>query len=322
MRVAFNQGIEVKGAVNRKLKIGIVGAGVFGRYHASKCMAHPQIDLIGMYDHSYDCSVEIGGQYKAQGYASFEALLGDIDALIIASPATSHGAFAIQALEAGVHCLIEKPIAATLAEAAKIVELAEAKDLYVQIGHQERFIFQAIGLDKVAEKPLRITGFRMGSYTTRGTDVSVTLDLMSHDLDLLTVLLDEAPVRISGYPMKVKSGTYDASLGLLEFPSGAKARLHASRAEESSRRVMDITFPSGTVTVDFNAKTLTHDTPFDLNLDFARDPRAQDSLGAATNAFVQAVLDGKPVPITAQDGYNALEMALIIDRGTIWEEDG
>ena len=82
---------------------------------------------------------------------------------------------------------------------------------------------------------------------------------------------------------------------------------------------MDITYPSGNVSVDFNAKTVTHNTPFDLNLDFASDPHARDSLGAATNAFVQAILDGKPVPVTAEDGYKALEMALIIDRGTVWK---
>ena len=322
MRLAFRQAIEVKGGVTRKLKIGIVGAGVFGRYHAGKCMDHPEIDFMGVYDHSYARSVDVGGAYKAKGYKSFEALLGDIEALIIASPAVSHGPFAIQALRAGRHCLIEKPIAATLAEAEKIVELAEAKNLLVQVGHQERFVIQAIGLDKVTERPLSITGFRMGPYSTRGTDVSVTLDLMSHDLDLLTMLLGEAPMRILGYPMSVRSETYDACLGMLEFPSGAKVKLHASRAEKSSWRVMDITFPSGTVSIDFNAKTLTHDTSFDLSPDFAQDPLAKDSLGAATNAFVQAVLDGKPIPITAQDGYKALEMALIIDRGTLWEKDG
>ena len=82
---------------------------------------------------------------------------------------------------------------------------------------------------------------------------------------------------------------------------------------------MDITYPSGTVSIDFNVKTLTHNTPFDLNADFAQTPIAKDSLGAATNAFVDAILNDKPVPITAQDGYKALEMALIIDRGIPWE---
>jgi len=162
MRLAFRQAIKVKGGVTRKLKIGIVGAGVFGRYHAGKCAAHREIDFMGIYDHSYARSVEVGGAHKAKGYSSFDALLGDIEALIIASPAISHGLFAIEALRAGVHCLIEKPIAATLSEAEKIVELAEAKNLLVQVGHQERFVIQAIGLDKVTERPINITGFRMG----------------------------------------------------------------------------------------------------------------------------------------------------------------
>ena len=81
---------------------------------------------------------------------------------------------------------------------------------------------------------------------------------------------------------------------------------------------MDITYPSGTVSIDFNAKTLTHNTPFDLNAGFGEYPDAKDSLGAATNAFIEAVLDGKPVPITAEDGYNALKLALVIDGEEEW----
>lgn len=305
--------------MSRKLKIGVVGAGVFGRYHIGKCAAHSDVDLIGVFDHRYSSAVKAAKECATKAYAQFSDLLTDIDAVIIASPARSHGALSIQALEAGVHCLIEKPIAARAKEAAQIVELAKANKCTVQIGHQERFVAKAIGLDKIPEVPLSITAFRMSPYSERGTDVSVTLDLMTHDLDLLTLLIGERPKTVKGVPISVKSNFADASLGLITFPSGTIAKLHASRVEAGFRRTMDITYPSGTVSIDFNAKTLTHDTPFDLDTNFASNPLASDSLGAATNTFVAAILNDKPVPITAEDGYRALEMALAIDGENTWD---
>jgi len=248
-------------------------------------------------------------------------MLGHVDALVIASPAQSHGDLAIRALKAGVHCLIEKPIAATLSEAASILKLAKTENPIVQIGHQERFVIQAIGLDKIAERPTAITAYRMSPYSQRGTDVSVTLDLMTHDLDLVNYVMQAPPIKIIGTPVHVRNRYSDASFAKIIFPEGCIVRLHASRVEDHYRRTMDITYPSGTVSIDYNAKTLTHDTPFDLNANFTQDLLAKDSLYAATNAFVEAILDGRPVPITAEDGYKALEMALIIDRGTIWEKE-
>jgi len=307
--------------VKRKLKIGIIGAGVFGGYHAEKCQAHPKIDLIGIYDHTQTRLQHLAAKHKTQSYSNFDTLLNDVEAVIIASPAQTHEALAIRALNAGKHCLIEKPIAASLEGAAKIVNLAKTKALIVQVGHQERFVVQAIGLDEIAERPISVTSKRMNRWSKRGTDVSVTLDLMVHDLDLLIYLMGETPMRLNGHTQKIRSDKADASLALLEFPSGSRARLGASRVEADYERIMDVIYPSGGVRINFNAKTLSHNTPFNLKTDFANDPLARDSLGAATNTFVEAVLGGKPVPITAEDGYKALEMALIIDRGTIWERN-
>jgi len=307
--------------MNRPLKIGIVGAGVFGAYHALKCIAHKRAELVGLYDHTEKRCKKIAAGHDVKPYNDYEAMLAEVEAIIIASPAQSHGVMAIKALEAGKHCLIEKPIATRLEEAHHIVSLAKEKNLIVQIGHQERFVMQAIGIDKISESPEHISAFRMGQYSVRGTDVSVTLDLMTHDLDLVMMLVGEPPIKISSAPIPIRSKMADASLAQISFPSGCTARLHASRVEEDFRRTMDVVYPNGTVSIDFNSKTLSHNTPFDLNEDFGKEPSAKDSLGAATNAFVEAVLNGTDIPITAQDGYKALEMALIIDRGILWERD-
>ena len=305
--------------MNHKIKIGVVGAGVFGGYHGSKCDNHPDVDFVGIYDHRLSSAKKSAARFNVKTYSNFSDLLSVIDAVIIASPAQSHGALAAEALKAGVHCLIEKPISASMKDAKRIIELAHENKCVVQIGHQERFVLKAIGLDQVTETPLSITAFRMNKYSERGTDVSVTLDLMTHDLDLLTMLTGERPMTVQGFPITVRSNAADASLGLFGFPSGTRAKLHASRVEGEGRRTMDITYPSGTVAIDFNAKTMTHDTPFDLDVNFVNNPIAKDSLGAATNAFVKAILSDKPIPITAEDGIKALEMALAIDGEISWD---
>lgn len=301
--------------MSKALKIGVVGAGVFGGYHAGKCAAHARIDFVGVFDPNFEKAAEHADKHGVQAFVNYADMLSQVDAVIVASPASHHGEMALRALDAGRHVLIEKPIADTAAKALRIVEMAERKELIVQVGHQERFVLKAIGLDCVPEKPLQITGHRFSPYSVRGTDVSVTLDLMTHDLDLVLWLMGGDPDDIKGESLCVMSKTPDAAYAALMF-DGVRSRLEASRVEAESSRQMRIRYPSGTAEIDFNAKTLTHDTPFDLNTDFANDPMAKDSLGAATNAFVEAVLDGKPVAITGGNGLRALKAGLIVD-GTL-----
>ena len=298
--------------MSRKVKIGLIGAGVFGGYHANKLAAHPRIDFIGLYDHDAARAKEVAAKHSVRVFAGLRALYAKVDALVIACPARYHGDIAINALKAGKHCLIEKPIAPTLAQAETIHEFATDTSLVVQIGHQERFVAKAIGLDTIPERPLSLNAQRLGPPSGRGGDVSVTLDLMTHDLDLVLMLMGHMPDSVRGQTRAVDTPFSDETLAHLTFGS-AQVTLKASRLAPAFTRTMDIKYPSGDVHIDFNAKTMRHSTPFDLNENFADDPIAQDSLGAATNSFVQAILDGMPVMITAQDGYNALKLALQID---------
>ena len=307
--------------MNQRLKIAVIGAGVFGGYHANKCAAHPRADFVGIYDPNIERAKTQSAKHGVKAFDDFQAMLAQVQAVVIASPADTHGAMALAALEFGKHCLIEKPLAATLKDAERIVSLAKDKNLIVQIGHQERFVAKAIGLDKLSERPTQIVSRRMSKYSERGTDVSVSLDLMTHDLDLVMMLMGALPKAVRGETRTEKSATPDVAKGELTFENGT-ATLTASRLEDDFSRIMDITYPSGTVSIDFNAKTLTHNTPFELNEKFGDDPAAKDSLGAASNAFIEAVLDGKAVPITAEDGYNALKLALCIDGELKWERDG
>jgi len=307
-------------SMQNRLKIAVIGAGVFGGYHANKCAAHPRAEFVGIYDPDIERAKAQAEKHGVQPFDSFQDMLAKTEAVVIASPADTHGMMAMTALEFGKHCLIEKPVASTLREAKRIAALAKDKNLTVQIGHQERFVVKAIGLDTVPQSPINIVSRRMGKYSPRGTDVSVTLDLMTHDLDLVVMLMGGLPKEVRGQTRTEKSEHPDFARGDLVFENGT-ATLTASRLEDDFSRTMDIAYPSGTVSIDFNAKTLTHNTPFDLNADFGEDPSAKDSLGAASAAFIDAVLDGTPIPVTAEDGYNALKLALCIDGDLKWEKD-
>ena len=303
--------------MSRMLKIGVVGAGVFGGYHATKCAAHPRVDYVGTCDKNYKWAKAVAVPKGGRAFRYYELLLAACDAVIIAAPASDHGDLALQALEAGCHTLIEKPIATTRAAAQRCLDVAALNNLVVQVGHQERFVAKAIGLDRISETPIRIEARRHSPYSQRGTDVSVTLDLMTHDLDMALWLMGEDVQAVKGHSIRVRSDMPDAALAQIVFPSGT-ARLSTSRVEEASERVMVLTYPSGTVTIDFNAKTLTQTAGvlaagFDLDANFGDNPLASDSLGAATDSFVSAVLDGTPIEITGGHGLRALDAALKVD---------
>ncbi len=295
------------------LKIGIIGAGVFGNYHAAKCAAHPRLDFVGVFDPDKSRRDGVAQTNATKAYDNCNQLLSDVDAIIVACIAQHHGPVACAALRAGKHVLVEKPIAADLEHAQTMVRIADEQELVLQVGHQERFVARAIGLDMAPHKPTGFQAIRFGPVSRRGTDVSVTLDLMTHDLDMVMWLMGERPVSVTGEAVRVYSEKPDAARADLTFRSGARARLEASRCEDGPKRIMQIDYPDGYVRIDFVNKTFEDTTGYGFNPDFADHPIARDSLGAGTNSFVASILDGTPVAISGQAGLDALEMALHID---------
>jgi len=299
--------------MSERLKIGLIGAGVFAGYHANKLSANPRVDFVGVVDRSRERAARLAKIHNVP-ISTMSGLLASSDAVIIASPASAHDAIATQALGARCHALIEKPLAVTSAKADEIVKLAVKQNCIVQLGHQERLILRAIGLDSIKERPLKIEAVRHSPYSLRGTDTSVTFDLMTHDIDLCTALLGGAPDKILGESGRVRSETADMAYACLYY-GPIIVHLSASRVADVSERWMRLTYPSGEVRVDFNAKTLTNSTSFALNANFGEDAIARDSLGAATDIFVRAVLDGTPVLVSAEDGAIAVKVAEAIDKG-------
>lgn len=298
---------------SKSLKVGVVGAGVFGGYHAGKCADHPRIDFIGIYDPSRAAVMAASAKHNTKGYHDYEVMLTEVDAVVVACPAIYHGQMALAALRAGKHVLVEKPIAADTGAAQDMVDIAALNNCVLQVGHQERFVARAIGLDRAPETPIKIKAHRVGPFNVRNTDVSVTQDLMTHDIDMALSLMGGVPIHVEGESLQVRSDYPDAARAILTFEGGAKAYLEASRVEKGFDRIMELTYPSGILRVDFVNKTFENDTPFTFNPDFGSMPIAADSLGAGTDAFVRSVLDGDPVIVTGRDGLEALKVALAVD---------
>ena len=168
----------------RVLRAAVVGAGVFGRHHAAKYLRLPGVKLDAVADPSAEARHYVETHLHVPAVADWRELLGKVDIVSVCSPASTHADIVRAFLNAGAHVLVEKPIATDLEEAEELIELAAARGLVLTVGHQERFVFAKSGLLDYEDAPLSIECVREGPWTGRGTDVSVVLDLMIHDLDL------------------------------------------------------------------------------------------------------------------------------------------
>lgn len=297
------------------LRAGVVGAGVFGGYHAAKYAASPDADFLGVFDPVDDHAEALCAKHGGRHYTSLGALIEACDVVTVASPAVYHHDAARRALIAGKGVLVEKPLAATAEEARELVQLAALSGAVLRVGHQERFVFQAMGL--FGDLP-RISGLearRMGPAGARNLDVSVTLDLMIHDIDLALALAGGRPLKIDAELMADRAGLADHVRCALHFDDGVVARIESSRVAEGRDRVMTVDYQGGArVDVDFIAKTFDNPAALALDPEFADTPAAKDSLGANVAAFLAAVRgDGQGPAADGAAGLAALETALLID---------
>ena len=314
-----------------RLRIGIAGAGHFGRYHALKVASSERATLVGIHDADEERARTVGWEAGAPEM-TFPALLEASDAVIVAAPAEAHHVLAAAALRAGRHVLVEKPIAATLAEADELAALASERKLVLQVGHLERFSAAYRALAGRAGAPLYIEAARIAPFKPRGTDVSVILDLMIHDLDLVLALVDSPIESVDAVGAAVASPHEDIANARIRFASGAVATITASRISARTERRMRIFGQDGYVAVDFANRSLTvigregtlgsgaaRAVPGVAGFAMAEASwEDHDSLAAEHAAFVAAVLDGAPVAVDAAAGRRALAAALSV--GTAMDE--
>jgi len=299
-----------------KLRAGVLGAGAFGRIHARKYAEDARVTLAGVYDPDDERATELANTHGVEAFGSTEELLGFVDIITIASPPSCHGETARQALGAGKHVLIEKPLATDVATGQALVELAAEKKLALACGHQERLVFQAMGLINAPERPSYIESVREGPWTGRSADVSVTLDLMVHDLDLALQLLGAKPKRIGATARSEHGVTADAIEAKLAF-ADAEAMFTASRVAPARRRTMRAIYPSGEVRIDFIARSFENTTKFPLNPAFAETRIGADPLGANVAQFIDAVRGAAPRPaVNGSEALAVLELALEVDKAS------
>jgi predicted dehydrogenase len=308
----------VVGSHRGKVRIGVVGAGVFGGYHAQKFSSTPHAEFVGVFDLNLEAAAKLISKVgKGSVFGSFDALAGECDALVIATPAVTHAALTRRALDAGKHALVEKPLALTGHEARALAGLALERELVLQVGHQERLVFQAMGLFSTGERPIHIEGARVGpaSPDHRCEDVSAIFDLMIHDLDLAAELFGAEVTSVYGRGRSVHTPKIDEALALVKFASGGEAKLTASRARNQRSRSMRIQYPSGTVEIDFLTRKVKNTTPFNIRADISEI--LPDPLRAADEAFLAAIQGRDISPITGGVGARAAAMAELVEKSAL-----
>ena len=302
-----------------RLRIGVVGAGHFGRFHALKVAASPRATLAGVHDRDPARAAAVGKEAGAPTL-DWPALLGACDAVVIATPAETHFSLASEALQAGLHVLVEKPIAASLAEADALASLAARQGRVLQVGHLLRYSAEHQAISTRMHRPLYIDCVRIAPFKPRGTDVSVILDLMIHDLDLVLSLVDSPIESVDAVGAPVASAHEDIANARVRFANGCVAAITASRISLKTERTMRLFSQEGYMSVDFAARKLMmigreRGLPLPGTGGGRIDEitwKEHDSLEAEHAAFAAAILDGAPVVVDAQAGRRALEAALAV----------
>lgn len=294
---------------NGLLKAAVIGAGAFGRHHAAKYNALNGVELVAIADPSAEVRRTSMANYGAPCVADWRELLGKVDLVSVCTPAVTHAAIVRAFLNAGANVMVEKPIATDISEADALVELAAKTGRVLTVGHQERFVFAHFGLLGQKEMPLEVSCWRKGPWTGRSADVSVVLDLMIHDLDLVHQLIPGKVRSVQARGRCEQSLLCDDVKAAVMFENGAVARLETSRVADARSRGMRAVYADGVVEIDFLTRTVKNTTPRELkSLDLA------DPLGESVASFVHAVQTGTQPLVRPEEARNALATALLIDE--------
>lgn len=305
------------------LRTAVVGVGHLGRQHAR---IHSDLAAEGVTQFAFVCDLDektardIASERKVEWSTDWRRLIGRVDAVSLAVPTESHCEIACGLLEAGIHVLVEKPIARTLAEADEMIAAASKSGALLQVGHLERFNPALVALRPHVRNPVYFEIHRVGEFTARSLDIDVVLDLMIHDLDIVQWLVGEdvAVTELHAVGIPILTNKVDAANARLEFSSGAVANITASRVGTEKIRKMRFFQPHDYIAVDYATKhasisSLAPPTASGAwpgvqtkNLDIVD----VEPLRAEILAFVAAARDGLPAPVSGLEGRNALALAL------------
>jgi predicted dehydrogenase len=309
--------------VSAPLPVGVVGVGALGRHHARHLAGLDEARLIGVHDTDLARARAVAGELGTIAFDDLDALLERVEAVTVAVPTQVHAEVGVRALEAGVPVLMEKPLAATLAEADALVIAASSGGLQLQVGHIERYNRALRAAEPYLHGPRYIESHRLAPFQPRGTDVAVVLDLMIHDLDLvlhLTGGAEATEVRASGLPLL--SSHLDIANARVEFANGAVALATASRVSRERVRRLRLFQPNGYFSLDLASgggefmrvrpdwQPGTGQALTDVVERIVLEAPEADALQLELRSFVHAVRGEREVVVSGEEGRAALALAL------------
>ena len=299
----------------KPLRAGVIGVGHLGQHHARLFASLPGSQLIGVVDRSPERGRDIAERHRVLLFRTIEELLPQVDVVSIAVPTSAHYEVARRCLQGGKHVLVEKPLAVIPEEARELVELAKTRGCRLQVGHSERFNPVMRVMRPHIGRPVFIECHRLSSFSERGTDVDVVLDLMIHDLDLV-LSFDPGPVEeIRAAGVAVLSASIDIANARIQFQSGCVANFTASRVSTSKMRRLRLFQPDQYLSLDFQThqgmicrrQTKAGERPTVV----IEQVQGEDGepLKLQIESFLEAVRDGKKPVISGEDGAAAVEVA-------------
>jgi len=300
-----------------KLRVAVIGVGYLGRFHALIYSRMPAVELVGVADVDAESAQRVAEEAGTRGYTDYRALLDKVDAVSIVVPTSLHLEVARPFLEQGVHMLLEKPIAATAAEAETLVGLAEQHGLLLQIGHLERFNAGVMALAGQIKAPRFIEAHRISPFVARATDVDVVSDLMIHDIDIILSLVDAEISAISAVGTPVLTSHIDIANARLEFANGTVANVIASRVSEKQMRRIRVFERNRYISLDFVDQRIETAVPRPAKegewpeiVTERIDVESVRPLDTELAAFVESVRTGRPPLVDGRVGQKALQVAL------------
>ena len=309
---------EGRGSAQGALRVGVVGVGHFGRYHAEKMAALDGARLVAVADSDSARATEVAAGLDTEALADHRALIGRIDAASVAVPAAAHHEVVKDLLEAGIHVLVEKPFTERVATAEELAALAEAKGLVLQVGLIERFSEAFRTVAPRITRPVYMEAVRISPFSQRGTDVSVVLDMMIHDIDIILALVDAPVAEIDAVGAPVFSAREDIANARLKFANGCVANVTASRVSLKTERTLRIFQPDVYVKVDHGERSVRVARrkesgapltgPEGVALEHLRFEQG-DALQREIESFAETVRTGGVPAVTGADGVRSLEVA-------------
>lgn len=306
------------------LRCAVIGVGYLGKFHAQKYAKMDGCELVAVVDSREEVARAVAEPLGCRAVTDFRELFGQVDAVSIVVPTQAHHAVCMEFLQAGVHVLVEKPMTTTLAQADELIALADQKGLVLAVGHLERFNPAALALEPVLSDPRFIDSSRLAPFKPRATDVSVLLDLMIHDVDLILSLVDSEVEGVDCSGARVLTSDIDIANARIRFVNGCVANITASRVSSKSERKMRVFQSQACHSLDFQARTLTtyRGAADPLSAPENAIERDEQTFGEADPLyseiadFVHSIRNRRQPKVTGRAGRRALEVVQRITEAT------